>query len=272
MKSNLPDELRRSIDVPVDVAAELRRVSQRLAGIGARVQWLETTGSTNDVAARLADLGESEGTIVVAETQTAGRGRHGRTWYSPPGAGLYVSIILRPARPSSLITLAGGVGIAEGIRAATALPVELKWPNDIVLERRKLGGVLTESAAQPGASARVIVGFGINLQPAAYPPDIAARVTSIEAETSRPVDRGLVLAEILAAFARRYADLQAGKFDAILSAWRVLAPTFMSSPVEWDGPAGVKRGRVLDVDRDGALLVQVESEVERIVAGEVRWR
>ena len=251
------------------MAAELGCVSPRLAGIAGRVHWLEAAGSTNDVAARLADLGADEGTVVVAEMQTAGRGRHGRTWYSPPGAGLYVSIVLKPARPSSLITLASGVAVAEGIRAATALPVEIKWPNDIVFERRKLGGILTEST---GASTQVVVGFGVNLRPAAYPPEIAARVTSIEAETGRPAERALVLAEILVAFSGRYADLQAGKFDVILSAWRGLAPTFISAPVEWDSPGGAMRGRVLGVDSDGALLVEIADKVERIVAGEVRWR
>lgn len=272
MKSNLPDELRRSGDVPADVPAGLARVSPRLDRIARRIHWLDTTGSTNDVAARLADLGVEEGTIVVAEAQTAGRGRHGRTWFSPPGAGLYVSIVLKPASAAPLITLASGVAIAEGIRAATALPVELKWPNDIIFERRKLGGVLTESSAQPGARPQVVVGFGVNIQATAYPSELAARATSIESETGRPVDRGLILAEILAAFAGRYADLRSGKFDAILSAWRRLAPTFTGSPVEWDGPGGVMRGRVLDIDREGALLVRVGDTVERIVAGEVRWR
>ena len=272
MKSNLPDELRRSVDVPVDVAAELARVAPRLDRIAERIHWLETTGSTNDIAARLADLGAEEGTVVVAEAQTAGRGRHGRTWFSPPGSGLYVSIVLRPPTASPLITLASGVAIAEGIRVATALPVELKWPNDIIFERRKLGGILTESTAQPGAPPQVVVGFGVNIQATAYPSELAVRVTSIEAETGRAVDRALVLAEILAAFSTRYSDLQAAKFDAILSAWRGLSPTFMAAPVEWDSAAGLVRGRVLDIDREGALLVQVADRVERIVAGEVRWR
>ena len=272
MKSNLPDELGRSVDVPIDVAAELARVTRRLDRIGRRVHWLETTGSTNDVAARLADLGAEEGTVVVAEAQTAGRGRHGRTWFSPPGSGLYVSVILKPASATPLITLASGVAIAEGIRAAAALPVELKWPNDIIFGRRKLGGILTESAAQPGARPQMVVGFGINIHTAAYPPGLALSATSIESETGRRVDRALLLAEILAAFAGRYADLRDGKFDAILSAWRGLAPMFTSSPVEWDGPDGVVRGRVLDIDRDGALLVQLGERVERIVAGEVRFR
>jgi BirA family biotin operon repressor/biotin-[acetyl-CoA-carboxylase] ligase len=113
--------------------------------------------------------------------------------------------------------------------------------------------------------------LGVNLQPAAYPPQLALRVTSIEAETSRPSDRAVILAEILAALGERYADLCAGNFDVILGAWRQLAASMPNAHVEWDSPAGVVRGRALDIDRYGALLVRVGEKVERVIAGEVRW-
>ena len=243
-----------------------------------RVQWLESTASTNDVAARLAESGAEEGTIVVAETQTAGRGRHGRVWVSPPGAGLYVSVILRPAmgaatddHPASLVTLASGVAIAEAVRAVTGLPATIKWPNDVLIGGRKLAGILAEAAVQAGVLQFVVVGFGVNLQRAAFPPQLAPRVTSIEAETSRAPDRGLILAAILAAMEERYDDLRDGRFDAILTAWRQLATSLPNARVEWDSPAGVVRGRALDIDRYGALLVNVGGKIERVVSREVRW-
>jgi len=246
--------------------------------MGRRVHWLESTASTNDIAARLAELGAEEGTAVVAETQTAGRGRHGRVWFSPPGAGLYVSVIVRPGtgadngeNPAALLTLASGVAITEAVRATTGLPAEIKWPNDVLIGGRKLAGILAEAAVQAGVLQFIVVGFGVNLQPAAYPPRLASRVTSIEVETTRPAERGLILAEILAALGKRYADLRAGRFDAILSAWRQLAPSLRGALVEWDSPAGVVRGFAQDIDRDGALLVRVGARVERVVAGEVRW-
>ena len=246
--------------------------------MGRRVHWLESTASTNDVAARLAESGAEDGTIVVAELQTAGRGRHGRVWFSPRGAGLYVSVIVRPAsgessdeNPAALLTLASGVAIADAVRAVTGLPAEIKWPNDVLVGGRKLAGILAEAAVQAGTLQFVVVGFGVNLQPAAYPPELAPRVTSIEAETSRPADRALLLAEILAAMGERYADLRAGRFDAILSAWRRLASSLPGAHVEWDSPAGVVRGRAQDIDQHGALLVQVGAKIERVVAGEVRW-
>lgn len=255
-------------------------MSARLGSMAQWMYWLSSTGSTNDVAAHLAELGAAEGTTVVAETQMAGRGRHGREWFSPAGAGLYVSIILRlPSdqplakkhNPVALLTLGSGVAIAEGIRNAVGLPVEIKWPNDVVIGRRKLGGILAEAASQAGVRQFIVLGFGINLHTAAYPAELAARATSIEAETGRSPDRALVLAEILASVAERYADLRAARFDAILSAWRRLAPSLSSASIEWDSAGGVVRGRAEGIDDEGALLVRVGDRVERLIAGEVRW-
>jgi len=266
--------------VPADVRSELRRLAPRLGSFAGRLHWLVETASTNDMAARFAELGADEGTTVVAEAQTSGRGRHGRVWFSPPGAGLCVSIVLRPStehplssreNPAMLLTLASGVAITEGVRAATGLPAEIKWPNDVMIGTRKLAGILAEAAAHAGALEYIVLGFGVNLYPAAYPVELAARVTSIGAETGRPADRALILAEILASLSERYADLRAGRFDAILGSWRRLAPSLPSAPIEWDSPAGIVRGRAESIDDQGALLARVGERVERIIAGEVRW-
>jgi BirA family biotin operon repressor/biotin-[acetyl-CoA-carboxylase] ligase len=288
LKSNLPEGSasrdRRGdqtpVEVPADVREELARAAHRLGRIAHRIHWLESTGSTNDVAARLADLGADEGTIVVADAQTHGRGRFGRVWVSPPGAGLYISIVLKPAtdhalsamrNPTVLLTIASGVAIAEGVRASTGLPAEIKWPNDVMIGTRKLAGVLAEAAVQSDVLQHIILGFGVNLHSASFPLELASRVTSIAAETSRRVDRAIILTEILAAFAARYAELRAARFDAILSAWRRLAPSLPSALVEWDSPVGIVRGRAEDIDDEGALLVRVAGKVERVIAGEVRW-
>jgi BirA family biotin operon repressor/biotin-[acetyl-CoA-carboxylase] ligase len=283
---SLPDNPLASRDVPDDVRGELSRVASRLNGIAQRVHWLETVGSTNDIAARLADAGAGEGTVVVAQAQTAGRGRMGRVWHSPAGAGLYVSIVLRPspvlqlsagagfpARESStaLLTLAAGVALAQGVQAATGLPAEIKWPNDLVVARRKLAGILTEAAAEGRALQFIVLGFGLNLRQAAYPSELAQRVTSIEAETNRPADRAVILAEILAAIGDRYADLRQGRFDAILSAWRERALSLWGSAVEWNSSGARVRGWAEGIDDTGALLVRAGGRVQRLVAGEVTW-
>ena len=274
--------------MPDGVRRELSRVASRFSGfsgfsglsgssgsraVASRVYWLETAGSTNDIAARLADAGAEDGTVVVAEAQTAGRGRLGRVWHSPAGAGLYVSIVLRPSPTfaPALLTLGAGVALADGGRASTGVRTEIKWPNDLMVSGRKLAGILTEAAAQGGALQFIVLGFGLNLRPAAYPPNLAQRVTSIEAETSRPADRAVILAEILAAIAERYADLQQGRFDAILGAWRERAGSLRGSAVEWDSGGVAMRGSAEDIDNTGALLVRSGGTVHRLVAGEVRW-
>lgn len=264
---------------PSDLAEALQLTAARRGHVGEPAFYFTETGSTNDVAARLAEGGAPEGTAVVASSQTSGRGRFGRTWFSPPGAGLYVSVVFRDPRTVPLLTLAGGVAVAEGIRAATGLPVMLKWPNDVVVHsadangrRRKLAGVLAEASTTPEGLQHVILGFGINLRPAAYPPAIADRATSIETELGRAPDTGAVLGETLAALSQGAATLAAGQAGEVLGRWRELAPSARGSSVKWD-VAGVARSGVTEgIDETGALLVRVGNAVERIISGELEWR
>jgi BirA family biotin operon repressor/biotin-[acetyl-CoA-carboxylase] ligase len=258
--------------LPDDLAVALARVASRITPLGQRVLWFPTIGSTNDVAGRLADEGEPEGTVVVADAQTAGRGRHGRVWISPPAAGLYTSVLLRPpAGALDLITLAAGVALAEGLREATGIAATVKWPNDIYVQGRKVAGILAEGGASRAGTTHVVLGFGINLLPAAFPPEIAARATALESELGRAVDRGLVLAECLVAIAARYAALCRGERGTILADWRALAARTFGRDVEWESPAGLCRGVAEDIDGSGALLVRTTTGRERLLAGEVRW-
>ena len=252
----------------------------------------ETIGSTNDEAAAwsakaLAERsagpvprvpGPREGLVVVAAQQTAGRGRRGHTWFSPPGSGLYVSVVLAPAtaaidppRAVTLLTLAAGVALAEGIEQATGLRVDLKWPNDLQVSRRKIGGILAESSGAGDRSDTVVVGYGINVLSTAFPPELRDRATSLESELGRAVDRHHLLAETLASLSQRYEDLLAGRFDAILDVWRRLAPGASGARVAWTTNAGTASGVTAGIDDLGALLVRVGDKVERIVSGEVSW-
>ena len=244
--------------------------------VGTPVHFFDEIASTNDEAARRADLGAPEGTTIVASAQTAGRGRFGRTWFSPAGAGLYVSVIVRDRRAAPFLSLAGGVAVADGIRIATGLPVELKWPNDVVIDdgrgkRRKLAGILAEATTSTEGIQYVILGFGINVQAAAYPPEIRDRATSLESELGRPVDRELVLTATLAELEARLAQLAFGTTAPVLARWRELAPSASGSPVEWDTPSGVRSGRTEGIDDDGALRVRADGAIERIISGIVRW-
>jgi BirA family biotin operon repressor/biotin-[acetyl-CoA-carboxylase] ligase len=236
--------------------------------------------STNDLAAALAERGASEGCAVIADAQSAGRGRQGRSWSSPAGAGLYISAILRPPHHAvPLLTLAAGVAVADAVKASSGLDPRLKWPNDVYIGERKLAGVLAEAGSlhEEGAGELygqlkyVVVGIGINVMPAAHPPDVAARATSIEGELGRGIDRGLLLTECLVGLATRYDELRSGRSGDVLWAWRARARESLGRTVEWDAAGGSRRGIASDIDETGALVVRTDEGVERIISGEVRW-
>lgn len=263
--------------LPDDIAGALIRAGDRLGAFAGRVLWRDEVGSTNDIVLALAPEGAGEGRVVVAGAQTSGRGRRGRAWASPPGAGIYASALLRPAsRALPLLTLASGIAVAEGIQAASGLEAAVKWPNDVCVagssgRLRKLAGILAEAAVSRDEAPQVVVGFGINVGLAAYPADVTARATSIELELGRAVDRGLVLAETLAALWRRYQDLQEGRAERVLDVWRQRARTTLGRRVEWDGANGMLSGIAVTVDDSGALLVRLASGDDRVISGEVRW-
>lgn len=263
--------------LPPDLAEPLARAADRLRIFNRDILWYSEVPSTNDLAATLAERGAPEGCIVAANAQTAGRGRHGRSWVSPPGAGLYVSTVLRPhSDDASLVTIAAGVAVAEGIQAATGLVTGVKWPNDVFVGDRKVAGVLAEASSaaadHPGSAIQyVVLGFGINVMPAALPLDVAARATSIEGELGRAVDRGLLLTEALCCLAARYADLQCGRSARVTSAWRDRAAKGFGRSVQWDAAGITLQGLAEDIDESGALVVRTPAGIERVISGEVRW-
>jgi BirA family transcriptional regulator, biotin operon repressor / biotin---[acetyl-CoA-carboxylase] ligase len=265
--------------LPPDLAAALHTTVTRRGHLGLDVHYLSETSSTNDVAAVLAERGAAEGTVVVSGAQTSGRGRFGRVWHSPPGAGLYMSIVLRDLRAAPFLTLAGGVAVVDGVRAATGLPLEIKWPNDVVAagssspaQRRKIAGVLAEGSSTAGGLQHVVLGIGINIGPASYPHDVATRASSIESELGRAVDAGPVCAEVLAALADLLKPLSRGDATALLARWRALSPWTSGSAVECDTAGGRVNGIAAGIADDGALLVRVGGRIERIIAGEVLWK
>ena len=262
--------------VPDEIADALAHARPRLGPLGLRLLWFDDIGSTNDRALAWAEAGAEEGCVVLADAQSAGRGRLGRSWASPAGAGIYMSVVLRPPpQAMPLLTMAAGVGVSEGIAGATGLQTQVKWPNDVCVAGRpprKLAGLLAEAGSSGDRVLHVVLGIGINVLPAAYPPDVAARATSLEGELGRAVHRGAVLAECLAAVWLRYEMLASGRSEDVLAAWRRRAAATFGRRVEWDEPAGTtRRGIARDVDSTGALVVGGESGVVRLTAGEVRW-
>jgi BirA family transcriptional regulator, biotin operon repressor / biotin---[acetyl-CoA-carboxylase] ligase len=265
--------------VPGEFSEPLTRAAARIKPLASRIFWYSEVTSTNDVAVHLAESGAEEGVLVLADGQTAGRGRRGRDWASPPAAGIYATVVLRPPRVVvPLMTIAAGVALADGIESATGLRVWLKWPNDIVIgdsrsaAHRKIGGILAEAGTARDGGGWVVLGFGINVLPGAYPPEVDARATSLEAELGKPVDRSSVLVECLAGLSGRYAQLRDSQASNVLDAWRRRAGSTLGRRVEWHRDGRTHLGLARDIDDSGALLVQTEGGLERVISGEVRWR
>jgi BirA family biotin operon repressor/biotin-[acetyl-CoA-carboxylase] ligase len=264
--------------LPSEFVTALAATVRERGVFGARLQYFHETGSTNDLAAAAADRGAPEGTTFVAGAQTAGRGRRGREWFSPPGSGLYLSTIVRRASLAPWVTLAGGVAVAEGIRTATGLPVQIKWPNDVVAiggagfrARRKIAGILAEASSGPEGVQHVVLGIGINIARSSFPPELADRAGSIETELGRPADAGAVLAQVLAGLNRALGEVASAGPPSLFTRWLELAPSASGARIEWDTPHGAQTGISAGLAEDGALLARTPDGLARIIAGEVRW-
>jgi BirA family biotin operon repressor/biotin-[acetyl-CoA-carboxylase] ligase len=248
-----------------------------VTGLRLDVQWLPSVGSTMDIVQQAAERGAPEGLVVVADEQTSGRGRRGRVWSSPPGAGRYVSFLFRPpihpaeSAALGLLTLAAGVAVRAAIGHASGLHPTLKWPNDVMIGRRKLAGILAEGLSVGSPAQAVVLGIGINLLAASHPGEVADRATSLESELGRAVDRALVLEELLVQVAEHYAHLVHGNVSQVLCEWRAAAPSAHGARVQWTASDGVRRGTAAGIDDTGALLVRTHAGVERIIGGEVQW-
>lgn len=242
---------------------------------------LASTTSTNDEAMRWAADGAPDGAWVVAAQQTAGRGRRGRVWASPPGAGLYVSIVVRPRAAEdpamALLTVMAGVATVEAIADAAGVRATLKWPNDVMIEGdggppRKLAGILAEGALAGPRLSAVVLGIGVNLRPSAYPPEVAARAVSLEALAGRAIDADGLLVALLGALRRRRDALRdAGSAAALLDAWRAWSPSAVGAHIRWQQQGRPWEGLTDGVDETGALRVRTAAGEMRLVAGEVEW-
>lgn len=262
---------------PPDVLAAFAAATARGVPFTLDLRWFSTVASTMDIAEEAAEAKAAEGLVIAAHEQTHGRGRRGRTWSSPPGAGLYVTFLFRPPLakgPSpalSLLTLAAGVAVREAVACTTGFYPDLKWPNDLVIGRRKLAGILSEGLSLGTEAQTVLVGIGMNVLAAAHPGEIAARATSLEAALGRRIDRGRLLEELLVAVPCTYDRLRRGNADDILRTWRAASPSAVGRPIEWHTPDGVKRGATAGLDDSGALLVTTARGTERVLAGELIW-
>jgi BirA family transcriptional regulator, biotin operon repressor / biotin---[acetyl-CoA-carboxylase] ligase len=236
---------------------------------GAVLYELGEVDSTQAIARALADQQASEGTVVTAEHQRAGRGRGGRSWLDRPGESLLLSVILRPPIPTAQapqLALVAAVAVAEAVEEAAGLAPGIKWPNDLVLEERKFAGILTEAASDGSAVIRAIVGIGINVNQREFPIDLASRATSLALARGAPVDRRGLRDQLLSRFERWYGLYVARGFGPVYPEWCRRAVTLGRSVA-----AGDVDGTAVALDGDGALLVRdAGGRTHRVVAGDVQ--
>ena len=286
------------------------------AGVfGQHVSVLTTTGSTNDDVARAAFAGAPEGYTVIAAEQTAGRGRRGAAWHSPAGHGLYLSTLLRPDRwtavrtdpaspASTLVTLMAGVAVVSAIGDVCPSPaVELKWPNDVMvrcgaegldgrdgspgrparaLQRgapawRKLGGILAEGASDGGTLRTVVLGIGVNLHRCEAPPDVAARMISLDdlmpTRTASPATLTSLVSAVLTHLRRGVELLARGAAEDVRIRWRRLSPSVDGTAVRWHAHGETRHGRAAGIDDTGALRVRLDDGAQITVhGGEIEWQ
>ncbi len=253
-------------------AIDERRLQDLLEGerFVSRILVLPSAGSTNGEALKLAAEGAPEGTVVIADAQTAGRGRLGRAWHSPPGAGLYFSVLLRPSGPVEdwpRWTIASALAICEGCRAVSGCDVAIEWPNDLLLEGRKVGGILTEGRSSGARSLGLVVGIGINVNQEAddFSPEIRQRAVSLRmGRRGASVDREDLAARCLGEMARVADTLALGRWDLLREAWTRRAPGGQGwrvrvSPESLDARRGSFEGTTRGLDEIGALLVERET-------------
>jgi len=241
-----------------------------MSWLGSRVIELDACGSTNDEAARLARAGAQHGTVVIARAQTAGRGREGRAWVSPRDTGLYFSAVVRPPLPIELVpplTLAIGVGACDAAREHGAAAA-LKWPNDLLVADRKLGGVLVESHSHGARLDCVIVGIGINLAPLPAEHAAIAAISLAEAAGAE-IPRAAFIASLLAHVERWIDRYVAAGLPVVIPAWHTRMAPGLAARATVDGESLV--GAVAGLDSDGALLLRDrDGRVHRVRSGDVQ--
>ena len=245
--------------------------------LGKRIHYFRAIDSTNSEAYQLALRGAKEGEIVLAESQEKGRGRIGRQWFSPAFLNLYLSVILRPNLPphrASLLTLMAAVATADAIEEYAGLHPTIKWPNDLLLNGRKIAGLLNEIHAETDRIHFVVLGIGVNLNVdrQRFPQMIRDRATSLKEEMGQKIARKAFLAILLESLEKWYGVFSKDGGASVLNAWRDRAQ-IAGKQVKISSFDEVIVGRAVDVDSEGALLVQMRNgQRKRIVAGDVDYR
>ncbi|MCQ4085771.1 biotin--[acetyl-CoA-carboxylase] ligase [Saccharibacillus sp. JS10] len=243
---------------------------------GRQLTVLAKTDSTQTEAEKKAREGALEGTLIIAEEQSSGRGRQGRVWHSPPGLGIWMSAVLRPEGPLTAVpqlTLLTAVAVCRAIRGVTGVEAGIKWPNDLLIDGRKLCGILLEAVVEDGRVRHCIMGIGIdaNLEETDYPEELRSKVTSIRRESGVDTDRSLLIAAVMNEFEMLYKLYNEEGFEPIRLLWESLSVTLGREIVVRD-VRGERRGIAQGLGQQGELMIKTEDGQEiPVYSGEVEF-
>lgn len=249
---------------------ELRR-GLKTKSFGKKIYTFQSIDSTNNCARAVANVGGPEGIVVIAEEQTAGRGRLGRRWLTKPNENLTFSLVLRPTVTADAINqlpLFVGVAVAEAIEKTSGLRAECKWPNDILLNRKKVAGILVESSLTQSLVEYVIVGIGVNVNQTEFPPDLAGKATSLRLETRREFDRNALFRDILTALEALYIQCTKRGFGIILPLW-MSRTSMINKPIAVSLHGNVVTGIVKGLSPEGGLILTANGKDQTLFAGDV---
>ena len=251
------------LDIPDDALCTL---SPQTEFMGRELVWTYSCDSTNSAAKRRSDM--IEGTVFASEVQTAGRGRLGRSWLSPPGCGIWMSVLLRPPLPPAEVapvTLAAGLAVAETVGGT------VKWPNDVVMNGKKVCGILTEMSAEMERVDHIVVGIGVNANTSEFPAELMDKATSVMLETGKACNRRRLAERILEQFEARYKMLIEGGFAAIREDYKTCSATLGNEVTVIENGRSI-RAFAVDIDENGALVVEDENGRRELNSGEVSVR
>jgi BirA family biotin operon repressor/biotin-[acetyl-CoA-carboxylase] ligase len=238
--------------------------------IGKKIYYFDSVSSTMDIAMQLGLKNATEGTLVLTESQTKGRGRLGREWFSPRYKGIYLSLVLKPKilpNQAPILTLMVSVSICEAIKEITALEAQIKWPNDILMRQKKLGGILTEINAEMDGIRFIVIGIGLNVNNDKKA--LISGATSLKEQKKEGINRIELLQEILRAIERNYLTFQEKGAQSIIDKWRDYNITLGKRVKVYSHKEHIE-GQAVDIDTDGSLLLRSDSGlVQRVTAGDV---
>lgn len=253
----------------------IRSRPYQFSTLSGSIRWYDSVGSTNDALKAVAENGGDEGTVVVADVQTAGRGRQGRAWISERGGGLCLSVLLRPQTPLRMLghlTLVSAISVAEAaahyletVGIDPAARIDIKWPNDVLADGKKLAGILVETGLIGERAKWAVVGIGVNLARGFFPRQLEGLAIALDEVTSATVSRDDFAMEFLRRFDAWYSKMAGGQMGEIRERWCELSSFASGRVIEIETGEGTLRGTTRGLDRDGALLLHLSTGEDRAI-------